>query len=143
MGNALPPGTQISPDGRWYWDGRRWAPVSAVPVPAPGAYPPAPYAYAPPTNSLAIASLVAGILSWLLCPFLGAALAVIFGHVARGQIKTSGEAGGGMAIAGLVLGYANLGLTVLGVLIWIFLFAGLAILGAALGGTSVPVPSPS
>lgn len=142
MGNALPPGTQISPDGKWYWDGKRWAPVSA-PQPAASAYPPATYAYAPRTNSLAVASLVSGILSWLLCPFLGAVLAVIFGHVARGQIKNTGEGGGGMAMAGLILGYVNLGLTVLGVVVWIFLFAGLAILGAALGGTSVPVPSPS
>ena len=115
----------------------------SAPQPAPMAYPPATYAYSPPTNSLAVASLVTGILSWLLCPFVGAVLAVIFGHVARGQIRQRGEGGGGMAIAGLVLGYVNLGLSVLGVVVWIFLFAGLAILGAALGGTSVPSPSPS
>ena len=55
---------------------------------------------------------------------------MIFGHVARGQIKQTGEAGGGMAIAGLVLGYANLGVTALAIVAWIFLVAGVAILGA-------------
>ena len=137
--SALPPGTQVSADGKWYWDGSKWAPVTA-PAPTQPAYPPAyPYPYASPrTNSMSIASLVSGILAWLLCPFLGGVLAVIFGHVARGQIKQSGEAGGGMAIAGLILGYANIGVTVLGFVAWIVLVAGVAILG-----TMVPSVSPT
>ena len=59
------------------------------------------------TNGLAIASLILGIL-WL-C-WLGSILAVIFGHVALGQIKKTGGAqqGRGMAIAGLVLGYLGI-----------------------------------
>ncbi|HEV2216514.1 MAG TPA: DUF4190 domain-containing protein [Candidatus Dormibacteraeota bacterium] len=140
MGNALPPGTQVSPDGKWYWDGSKWAPVT-LPAPAqPGFPPPYPYPYATQrTNSLSIASLVSGVLAWVVCPFLGAILAVIFGHVARGQIKQSGEAGGGMAIAGLVLGYANLAVTVLGIIVWIFLIAGVAILGPLIPSAS---PSP-
>jgi len=88
---------------------------------------------------MAIVSLVSGILACLLCPLLGGALAVIFGHVARGQIKQSGEAGGGMAIAGLVLGYANLGVTALVIVAWIFLVAGVAILGAFIPSVS-PTP---
>jgi len=88
---------------------------------------------------MSIASLVSGILAWLLCPFLGGVLAVIFGHVARNQIKQSGEAGGGMAIAGLVLGYANLGVTVLGFIAWIFLVVGAAFLGAMIPSVS-PTP---
>ena len=139
MSSALPPGTQVSADGRWYWDGAKWAPVPAPALTHP-AFPPAyPYPYAPQrTNSMSIASLVSGILAWLLCPFLGAVLAVIFGHVARNQIKQSGEAGGGMAIAGLVLGYANIGVTVLGIVGWILLFAGAAFIGAL-----VPSVTPS
>lgn len=139
MSSALPPGTQVSADGKWYWDGTKWAPVTA-PVPTQAAYPPAyPYPYAPQrTNSMSIASLVSGILAWLLCPFLAAVLAVIFGHVARNQIKQSGEAGGGMAIAGLVLGYANIGVSVLGIIVWIFLFVGAAFLG-----TIAPSVSPT
>ena len=139
MSNALPPGTQVSPDGKWYWDGSKWAPVTS-PAPTQPGFPPAyPYPYATQhTNSLSIASLVSGVLAWVVCPFLGAILAVIFGHVARGQIKQSGEAGGGMEIAGLVLGYANLAVTVLGIIVWIFLIAGAAFFSAI-----VPSVSPS
>jgi len=140
VSTALPPGTQVSPDGNWYWDGSKWAPAMPPP-PAPAAYPPAyGYGYAPArTNSMAIVSLVSGILAWLLCPFLGAALAVIFGHVARSQIKQSGEGGGGMAIAGLVLGYANLGVTAFAIVAWILLVAGVAFLGAIVPSVS-PTP---
>jgi hypothetical protein len=79
------------------------------------------YVYGPRTNSSAVASLVFGILSWLLCPFVGGVLAIIFGHVARGQIRRSGEAGGGLAIAGLVLGYIHLVATALILIFWLVL----------------------
>ena len=140
MSSALPPGTQVSPDGRWYWDGSKWAPMQAAPPPGT-AYPPTVYAYGPRTNSLAIASLVTGILSWVLCPLLAAVLAVIFGHVARGQVKQSGEGGGGMAVAGLILGYANLGLSAAFVVFYI-LFAGVAVFIAAMGGGASSSPTP-
>jgi hypothetical protein len=48
--------------------------------------------------------LILGIL-WL--GWLGSVLAVIFGHVALSQIKRTGAAGRGLAIAGLVLGYVG------------------------------------
>ena len=38
-------------------------------------------------------------------------LAVIFGHVALGQIGRRGESGDGFAVAGLVLGYIGLVVT--------------------------------
>jgi len=44
-----------------------------------------------------------------------------------------------MAIAGLVLGYANLGVTALVIVAWIFLVAGVAILGAFIPSVS-PTP---
>ncbi len=128
----------MSPDGKWYWDGSTWAPVQA---PAGTAYPPAPYVYGPRTNSLAIASLVTGILSWVLCPFLGAGLAVIFGHVARGQIRQSGEGGTGMALAGLILGYVNLALSAL-VFVGYVVFAIFALSLASVGGGVVASPTP-
>ena len=136
MGAALPPGTQVSPDGKWFWDGSKWAPTAG------GPYAQSVYVYGPRTNSMAVASLVSGILSWLLCPLLGAVLAVIFGHVARGQIKQTGEGGGGMAIAGLVLGYLNLGAALLVGVFYFLLFAGIVIWGAAGGGGSFASPSP-
>lgn len=54
------------------------------------------------TNGMAIAAMVLGIL-WLW--WIGSVLALIFGYVARGQIKARNEAGDGMAIAGIVLGW--------------------------------------
>jgi hypothetical protein len=35
-------------------------------------------------------------------------VAIVMGHVARAQIRRTGEHGGGFAIAGLVLGYVGL-----------------------------------
>lgn len=77
---------------------------------------------APPTNGLAVTSLVFGILGWILLPVLAPAMAVIFGHLARGQIRNTGEGGGGMAVAGLVLGYVNLALGLIAVLVLIVIF---------------------
>ena len=151
MGSNPPPGAQVSPDGKWFWDGTKWAPVPAAeaatqlaPMPAapPAPYVQPPYAYGPRTNSLAVASLVTGILSWLLCPLLGGVLAVIFGHVSRGQIKRSGEGGGGMAIAGLILGYLNIGGALVAGIIYFLLLGGLLLYGAANGGGSFASPSP-
>jgi len=61
-------------------------------------YPPA--VHGPPTNGLAIGSMVCGIL-----PMIAAFPAIIFGHLARAQIRQTGERGDSMAVAGLVLGY--------------------------------------
>ena len=51
---------------------------------------------------MAIASLVLGIL-WL--DWIGSVLALIFGYIALGQIKQRQQAGRGLAIAGIVLGW--------------------------------------
>ncbi|MGB8198045.1 MAG: DUF4190 domain-containing protein [Acidimicrobiales bacterium] len=53
------------------------------------------------TNGLAIASMVLGIV-WVW--WIGSILALIFGFVARRQIRERGQRGDGMAIAGIVLG---------------------------------------
>ena len=66
-------------------------------------------------NPLAIASLVCGIVSWVAVPIVAAIGAVITGHMARKQIreKTGPEGGDGMAVAGLILGYAHLAVSCL------------------------------
>ena len=81
------------------------------------------YPYAPPqrTNGMAIASMVLGIL-WLY--WIGSILALVFGYVAKRQIRERGEAGGGMATAGIVLGWVGVGFLALG------LVAGIAASGA-------------
>lgn len=68
------------------------------------------------TNSLAVASLLLGLFS--LFPVFGI-LAVIFGHVARSQIRRSAgqQKGAGMAMAGLILGYLALGFILFVILI--------------------------
>jgi hypothetical protein len=71
------------------------------------------------TNGLAIASLVCGIAQIVgLGPLVGIP-AIILGHVARGRIRQTGEQGAGMALAGLILGYVGLVLTVLFVVLLI------------------------
>ena len=62
------------------------------------------------TNTLAVVSLVSGILSWFMLPLIGAIVAIITGHMARNQIKASfgTQTGDILAIVGLILGYLNL-----------------------------------
>jgi GYF domain 2/Domain of unknown function (DUF4190) len=81
-----------------------------------------------PNSNLAIASMVCGIVSLLLCYVHGLAAlpAVICGHKALRQIRNSSVlmSGRGMAIAGLVTGYLGLAIQ-LGFII-IFCFVGYA-----------------
>lgn len=58
-------------------------------------------------------------------------LAIIFGHVGKKQIRTTGEGGNGMATAGLIMGYIAIGLTV------ILLCIGLIIIVAGGGLTAL------
>jgi hypothetical protein len=58
------------------------------------------------TNGLAIASLACGLAQFVFGP-VTAIPAIVFGHVARRQIKCSGEQGAGLALAGLILGWAT------------------------------------
>jgi Domain of unknown function (DUF4190) len=57
------------------------------------------------TNGLAIAAMVLGIV-WVY--WVGSILALIFGYIARRQIKQRGQNGDGMAIAGIVLGWVGI-----------------------------------
>jgi hypothetical protein len=110
-----------------------------TPPPLPPQPPPAPpgvsAAVARQTSTLAIASLVAGVLSWLLMPFVAGIAAVVCGHMARGEIRRSngGLEGDGLAVAGLVLGWVNIVLCVLTVLAVVLFFGGLAVLLGVLG----------
>jgi prepilin signal peptidase PulO-like enzyme (type II secretory pathway) len=61
-----------------------------------------------------MASLVLGIV-WIFG--IGAILAVIFGFVERKQIRESGgrQGGGGMALAGIILGFVGIA----GLILWV------------------------
>jgi Domain of unknown function (DUF4190) len=58
---------------------------------------------APGTNLMAILSLVFAFI----VPVVG----IVLGHIAKRQLKTSGESGDGIATAGLVISYIFTGLT--------------------------------
>ncbi len=64
------------------------------------------------TNGLAIASLACALAQFVFGP-LATIPAIVFGHVARHQIKRTGEQGAGLALAGLILGWAAVILAVL------------------------------
>jgi hypothetical protein len=94
------------------------------------------------TNGLAITSAITGLLSCFICPFVGAVIAVITGHTARGQIRRTNEGGWAWATAGLVLGYANFAVWgLLLVLLFSVCGVGMATLGAL--RKAVPPPRPS
>jgi peptidyl-prolyl cis-trans isomerase B (cyclophilin B) len=81
--------------------------VAYSPPPGQQYYPPyQPYqAYPParPTNGLAIAALICGVAAFV--TGISFIPAVICGHLARREIRRTGEQGYGMATAGLVCGY--------------------------------------
>ena len=73
------------------------------------------------TSTAAVLSLVFGIISWLILPLLGALVAIVCGHVARADIRRAQGALGGdsLALIGLILGWAQLGMLVLLLLFWV------------------------
>ncbi len=79
----------------------------------------------PPTNQMAVVSLSFGI-GQVLLPFVGAIVAIVCGHKAHREIRESGEAGEGMALAGLVLGYIGVAVPLLIVLVVIGVIAAFA-----------------
>jgi len=93
------------------------APVPPVPYPLPATA-------QPPTNGMAIASLVCGLGQVIGGPIAGVA-AIVLGHQARRRIRFTGEQGNGLATAGLVLGYIGVGVVLLAVLL--VLVAGVAV----------------
>ena len=89
------------------------------------------------TSTLAIISLVSGLLGWTLVPWLGSIAAIITGHMARAEIRREPEAveGDGMAVAGLVLGYSMVALSILAVVMIFLFFGGLALFLGWMGAT--------
>ncbi|MFE9106339.1 DUF4190 domain-containing protein [Actinomadura geliboluensis] len=86
---------------------------------------------APPTNGMATASLVCGLIGFFACG-VTSVLAVIFGHVSLSQIKRTGEGGHGMAVTGLILGYL---ISAGWLLILLFYILGIAMFAASTGST--------
>ena len=76
-----------------------------------------------------MASLACGLVQFMFGPVV-AIPAIVFGHVARQQIKRTGEQGAGLALAGLILGWAALILTIV-------LIVGLAMSAGIRGSTQM------
>lgn len=89
-------------------------------------------------SPLAIVSLVSGLLGWTLAPWLGSIIAIITGHMARAEIRREPESleGDGFAIAGLVLGWSMIAISVLTVFAIVLFFGGLAAFVAFVVGVS-------
>ncbi|WP_197381227.1 peptidylprolyl isomerase [Mycolicibacterium mengxianglii] len=87
-----PPGTPW-PDNPYPWTGQ-----ATYPYPEPPK----------PTNALAVASIICGV---LLAP-----LGVLFGHISLAQIKRSGDQGRNLAIAGLIVSYSMVVITVVSII---------------------------
>lgn len=71
------------------------------------------------TNGLAIASLVSS--------FFISILGIILGFVALNQIKKSGEDGRGLALAGIIIGFVAIGITILIVILQVVALATLGV----------------
>jgi hypothetical protein len=80
----------------------------------PTNYPPAPTVL--PTSTLAIVSLVTGLLGFGVIPVLGSIIALITGYMARKETRAVPPvaSGDGMATAGIIMGYVQMGLLVIG-----------------------------
>lgn len=112
------------------------APVGPQPT-TPLPPPPAGHtAYAPgTTNSLAVVSLVAGVAGYVIPhPFIAGLIAIVTGHMARRQIRQTGEGGSTLALIGLILGYVHLALSILlvvGIILVLLGVIGFGIFAAA------------
>ena len=104
--------------------------------PYQGAYPPV-----PPTNGLAIASLVCGVGAFIIG--LSFIPAIICGHIARRQIRRTGEQGGGMALAGLILGYVGGALFIVVLLVFVAIAVKVGHSGSATRVVTVPFIQPA
>src|SRR6516165_5293169 len=109
---------------------RTYADLDQVVTDLPGARIPPARQVVATTNGLAVASLGCGLAQFVFGP-LTTIPAIVLGHVARHQIRRTGEQGAGMALAGLLLGWAAV---VLGIIV----IAGLAVFAFAHTGHAIP-----
>lgn len=87
-----------------------------------------------PTSTLATVSLVAGILGFLGLPIIASIVAIWTGYEARKETRSipPRASGDGMATAGIVMGWIQIGLAVVGVCCLILYFGFFA---ALIGGS--------
>lgn len=77
------------------------------------------YAPSPPKNDLAVWSLVTGILSYVFCPLLLGIAAIITGTMSRRAADEGLANNRGMGTAGLILGWINVALSLLAIVLFV------------------------
>lgn len=155
VNRQLAAGTLNLSDQAWYEGAAGWAPLSTVPGvssgPATAAAPSVPAVTSPPigssltaapappspTEPLAVWSLVLSLLAtcgFCCTPVVATGIAgVVCGHLALSKIGARPDLQGrGLAIAGLIIGY----FAVVGWLLWVLLFGGLAVMQGILQNIS-------
>jgi hypothetical protein len=139
---AAPPGYSYAPHGISPYAAHPGHPA-AYPYPyqyGSQAFSPYGYGYGPParTNGLAIGAMVTSISAVVLmaCTYglsgLVGVVGAVLGHAARRQIRERGEAGGPMAMAGIIVGWIAAALA----LVALALFVGIMVFGP--GGDPEP-----
>ncbi len=70
-----------------------------------------------PSSTLAIVSLIAGILGFTFIPVAGTIVALITGYMARSETRSvpPRASGDGMATAGIIMGWIQIGLIIVGI----------------------------
>jgi len=124
---AAPPPPSPYPSGTPQYPGTPGTPQYAPATPygsAPGGYAQPGYGAPYPKNSLAVWSLVLGIVSFVLsCGLFTGIPAVIVGNNAKKAVARGEANNGGMATAGIILGWVAIVLSILGVILLAVLFS--------------------
>jgi len=95
-------------------------PPSGMPPAGPPPYGGPPVASGPGTNGKAIASLILGIVSIVLClGYFAGIPAIILGRMAKGEIAQGNSTGEGLAQGGFITGIIGTVISALITLIWI------------------------
>jgi hypothetical protein len=70
-----------------------------------------------PNSTLAIVSLVSALLGFTFVPIIGGIVALVTGYMARNETRSipPKASGDGMATAGIIMGWVQLGLLIVGV----------------------------
>ena len=85
-----------------------------------------------PASTLAIVSLVSALLGFTFLPVVGSIVALITGYMARDETRSipPKASGDGMATAGIILGWVQIGLLIIGICCMIaFLVFSIGVLG--------------
>jgi hypothetical protein len=90
-----------------------------------------------------VTALVLSLLSWAVCPFVLAIVALVFASRARAEIAASGGrmAGDGMVVAAKVIAWINIALSLAGLALVVLLIVLGVFAASQVPVTPTPIPS--